>query len=108
MLVLRGMQHTLKEAPPELMVLEVLPATLSFRNIEQGAPLKQAPGAATPENVVQFLTGYDYEPRHIQRDGRVGHIYNQADLQSITWSTNIAFVLPKLRNTRPELFAVNS
>jgi len=108
MLVLRGMQHTLEEAPPELIVLEVNPDTISFRNIENGAPLMQAPGAATPENVVQFLTGYGYEPRHIRRDGRVGRIYNQADLQNITPGTNIAFVSPMLRNTRPELFAVNS
>ena len=108
MLVLRGMRRTLEETPPDLMVLEVLPDTLSFRYIEKGGPLKQHPGASTPENVVQFLTGYGYEPRHIRRDGRLGRIYNHADLQSITWSTNIAFVSPRLKNTRPEVFAVNS
>jgi FkbM family methyltransferase len=108
MLVLRGMQHTLEETPPDLIVLEVLPDTLSFRYIEKGAPLKRAPNAATPENVVQFLTMYGYEPRHIWRDGRLGQIYNHADLQRITWSTNIAFVSPRLKNTRPKVFAVNS
>ena len=108
MLVLRGMQHTLEETPPDLIVLEVLPATLSFRNIEKGAPLKQASMAATLENVVQFLTVYGYEPRRILRDGHLGRIYNHADLQSITWRTNIAFVSPRLKNTRPEVFAVNS
>jgi len=108
MLVLRGMQRTLEETPPDLMVLEVLPDTLSFRYIKKGTPLKQAPSAATPKNVAQFLTGYGYEPRHIRRDGRLGRIYNHADLQSITWSTNIAFVSPRLKNTRPEVFAVNS
>jgi len=108
MLVLRGMQRTLEETPPDLMVLEVLPDTLSFQNIAMGAPLHQAPNAATPDNVVKFLTGHGYEPRHIRRNGCLGRVYNYADLQSITWSTNIAFVLPNLKITRPEVFAVDS
>jgi hypothetical protein len=105
MLVLRGMRETLQAAPPDLMVLEVLPESLFFQSIAQGAPLKHAPTAATPVGVVQFLAAYGYEARRIGQDGQLGPSYNDAALQSITWSTNIGFVLPGLKTTRPEVFA---
>jgi hypothetical protein len=89
------------------LVLEVLPECLSFQHIAQGAQLKHAPLAATPDGVVQCLAAHGYEPRRIGRDGRLGSTYNDAALRSVSWSTNIGFVLPGLKTTRPELFAFN-
>jgi FkbM family methyltransferase len=105
MFALRGMERTLAEAAPDLLVLEVLPQSLSFSNIAEGAPLRADYHMARPDELVSFLGKHGYECRQILKDGRIGWVYTLANLQDVTRATNVVFVSPDLKRGRPELFA---
>ena len=105
MLALHGMQATLNLSPPDLLILEISPPLVSFQSISAGVPLQASPDAAKPVEVVSFLREYGYEPREILKDGPIGRAYTLAELRSITWTMNVAFVSPNLKQNRPEVFA---
>jgi FkbM family methyltransferase len=103
--VLNGMRETFQRSPPELIVLEVLPASLSFQNISGGASLPQAASAALPGGVLARLAQHGYQARPIHPDGRLGAPCTVDDLAGLAWSLNLAFVRPGMSSARPELFA---
>ena len=104
MFALRGMRRTLAEVGPHLLVLEVLPPVLSFQDIARSAPLHAASNATRPEEVMRFLGQYGYEPCLILDDGRIGRAYTLTELQNVTRATNVAFVCPGPKQSRPDVF----
>lgn len=105
MIALRGMAETLQCNPPDLIVIELTPPVYRFGGIDDGADLKQHGDAAKPLEIARFLASLGYQLRLIDAKGRLGSTCSDAPLENLAAITNVAFTQPKLKQTRPEVFA---
>jgi FkbM family methyltransferase len=103
MLALRGMEETLKRMSVSVIILELFPTV----QLTQYAGHPQAHAdAAKPLEVVNFLRDLGYELHQIQSEGRLGKSYTDEAICSLPGTINVAFTLPILKKSRPEIFGL--
>jgi len=99
---LEGMEETLRESPPQLIVCE-----LSLMKEKNDCPKSgRASSAAHAQQIAEFLKERGYDLCRIANDGRLYRweatkMTTDADLKLI----NVAFVRPELKEQRSDLFA---
>ena len=102
----RGMEESLKVCRPWLIVCELASLVGSDSHSEDS----KSGGSLTshPRRIADFLASKGYEPRYIsEKDGRLSDIVDSKVLAQLSQVLlNVAFVLPNLRETRPDLFSV--
>jgi FkbM family methyltransferase len=108
LMVLEGLRHTLAHTPPDALVTEVLPQTLSFDDLEAGRALRPDPGTRGAADVAALLAAYGYAPRHIMPDGFMGGPFCLDEMLRVTVPTNVLFVRADIEARRPGIMMSKS
>ena len=100
----RGMEESFKVCPPWLIVCEL--ASLVGSDSHSGDSQAGGSLATHPLRIADFLAKMGYEPRYIsEKDGLLSDVVDSRILAQLSQVLlNVAFVLPKLRETRPDLY----
>ncbi len=102
--VFKGMNEIFQKRTGVLIVCELMPK----KGVVGGNYGYAATSAPSPVEVLDFMHDQGYVPRHIRtQDGRLDRMVTRDELSRLSHTINVAFVCPKLQQSRRELFAGN-
>ena len=101
-----GMEETLRELRPKLIVCELTLMPEVGNPLRQSADVtRRAPAATDSRQIAGFVEQRGYELWRIIADGRLKPYHISEMTSDCLQMVNVAFVRPELKAQKPELFA---